>query len=506
MSKKIPPSKARLTLFIVVFSLICLSAKNSEEPDILFLYKMGQFSRIADILESSGFETLSSQDKQLYVECLARSARRNEAARLFQETMINHAHSCQTYLTAGIVHTACGQFVKAKELLDQALVLNPECPDAWMATMMLELYLKNYEEARNIYEKAKKRESELAESYLSHLLGIEVYSALGDIAKIAELFNFQANKFKKIDKKQYRSLHKNFQLFRKESKHEAFHVLTATDRVSLPFIELMKTESYAVIPLYIKKRLYRVLLDTGNRAGWTVHSRELKKRLKQNKGATVLTQIGAEEEMLHGHLLLTERVEFRDFSLNHLPGMYVPKPHPDYPEANLNPLFVKDRVVSLDFRNKELILRTKERFQDDLALASAQPEKAAKLPWYGYEQAFIPIMVDEKYEALAMIETGAEDITVNLDFARRHGLDLKPATKYLSTGREFPYHKTSCRISMGEFRLQRTAADVWLFDKLADPITGLMPDVLLGPEFFEGRFVLTFDPYEKKILISDFSF
>lgn len=477
-----------------------------EESDIDFLYKMAQFSRIAAILGNSGFESLSSQDKLLHIECLARSTQRNEAERLFQETTADHALSCQTHATAGVVHTSRGQFLEAEDHLKQALELDPDCPKAWMSMMMLELYLQNYREAQNIYEEIKKRNPEWAESYLFHLLGIEVYGAFGDIAKIAELYKLQADKIKKLDKKQHMNFQKTFRLYRKASKKKAFQSQTKTDKVILPFIELTNKDSYAAISLKIKNTLYKVLLDTGNRVGWTIHSRELEKRLKHRLGGTVLTQIGGEEGMIYGHLLLTKRAEFRDFTLNHLPGMYIPKPHADYPEANLNPLFIKDRVVTLDFLNKQMILRTKERFQEDLEQASAQSEKAVKLPWYGYEQALIPIVVNNAHMALAMVETGAEDITVNLDFARWHGLDLKPAIKYLATGREFPYHNTPFQIDIGRFRLQRQAADVWFLKTLADPITGFMPDILLGPDLFNGRFVLTFDPFQRIILISEYFF
>jgi tetratricopeptide (TPR) repeat protein len=503
---KMPHFKTRLAFIIAVISVSFVYAKITNLPDLDELYKKGQFSRIAAILESSGVESLSSQDKMLFIECLTRSAQRNKAERLFHKTMAGRTPTGQIHTTAGIVCTAWGQFSKAKEILDKALALDPECPRTWMAVMMNELYLQNDHEARDIYEKIEKRTPEWKENYLFHLLGIEVYSSLGNMAKMAELYARQSVKFKKTDKKQFQNFQKNARLYRKGSKQRTFQIQTTTDRVAVPFVRLTEKDSFAVILLTINDKPYRVLLDTGNRAGWTIHSLELRNHLKNQTGATVLTQIGGEEGLHHGHLLLTKQLAFKDFTLDHLSGMYVPKPQPGYPEANLNPLFIKNRMVSLDFRNKELILRTKERFQKDLVLVSSQPEKAVKLPWYGYEQALFPVKINAAHEALAMIETGAEDVTINLDFALRQGLDLKPAIKYLPSGKEFPYHKTSCLISIGRFKLQRQAADVWFFDKLVDPITGLMPDVLLGPEFFEGRHVLTFDPFQKKILISDFSF
>jgi tetratricopeptide (TPR) repeat protein len=506
MTKKTSRIKGWLPLFVAVLSIFHLFAKKTDELDLDHLYKMAQFSRIAAILKNTAFETLSPHNKFLYIECLARTAKRSEAESLLHKIMADKALCCQAHVTAGIVCTSRGQFVEAEYHFNQALHLDPESPMAKIAMMMLDLYLQKYLEAQEMYEEFMKGNSEWEESYLSHLLGVEVYGTVGDIAKIAELYKVQANKFKKLDKNHHQKFQKNFRLYRKEYKQKAFQSETTSNKVALPFIELTNKDSYAAIPLRIKDKLYKVLLDTGNRVGWTIHSRELEKRLKSRLGGTVLTQIGAEEGILHGHLLLTKRVDFRDLTLQHLPGMYVPKPHPDYPEANLNPLFIKDHVVTLDFMNKEMILRTQERFHNDLMRVTAQSAKVVTLPCYGYEQAFIPVVVNNTHEALAMIETGAEDITINLDFARWHRLSLEPAIKYLPTGKELPYHKTTFQMSFGHFIMQRRAAVVWPLERLADPITGLTPDILLGPDLFMGRFVLTFDPYEKIILITEFSF
>ena len=506
MAKKTSIKKVGHFFFIVVFLLLHLSAKNKNKTDLDHLYKMAQFSRIAAIFKKSGFETLSSQNKFLYIECLARSAQRIEAEKLWHETKPKNAFSSQAHLTAGIVHSSRGQFVEADYHLKQALLQDPEHPQTQIAMMMLELYLQEYRKAEGMYEEFMKGNPEWAESYLFHLLGVEVYGSVRNIAKIAELYKTQADKLRKLDIKQRQNFQKSSRLYQKESKNKAFQSKTTSNRVALPFVELTNKDSYATISLEIKDKRYKVLLDTGNRVGWTIHSRELEKRLKHRPGGTVLIQIGAEEGMLHGHLLLTKRVDFRNLVLQHMPGMYVPKPHPDFPEANLNPLFIRDRVVTLDFRNKELILRTKERLHEDIMQVSSQSKKIVTLPWYGYEQAFIPVVVNNTHKALAMVETGAEDITVNLDFAQWHRLVLEPAIKYLPTCKEFPFHKTPFQMSIGHFRMQRWKADVWSLERLADPITGFMPDILLGPDLFKERFVLTFDPYQKLILITDFSF
>ena len=510
VGNKMVRKKSRNTLwlpvFITVFSFPLLLAKKTDSQELDRLYKMAQFSRIASIMKNSDYKTLSLEEKFLYIECLARSAQRNEAKRLLQETETDDAGSIQALVTSGIVHVSCGQFVKAEYHLRQALQQDPGCPKVLMALSMLELYLQKYQAARKTHEEFLEGNPEWEESYLSHLLGLEVYGAAGDIAKIAGLYKIQAKKFKKLDNDQHQNFRKNARLYRKKSQKGVFQSKTATNRVVLPFVELANRAGFAAVSLEIKDEQYKVLLDTGNRVGWTIHSREMEKRLKHKPGGTVLTQIGVQEGKLHGHHLFTKQIKFRDLMLRQLPGLYVPKPRLDYPEANLNPLYIKDRIVTLDFINKEMILRSKERFHDDFAQVSAPTDKAVTLPWYGYEQAFIPVLVNNELTALAMIETGAEDITVNLDFARRHRLSLEPEVKYLPTGKEFLYHKAPIRIQIGPFKSQRRAADVWLLDSLADPITGIMPDILLGPDFFKDRFVLTFDPYQKSILLTEFSF
>jgi hypothetical protein len=499
----ISSNKRFLSFVIVLFSIFPLWA---DKTDLDHLYKMAQFSRIAAILEKTGFEALSSRDKSLYIECLAKSARRRMAEELSQKMIADDPHSFPAHFAAGIVHTSLGHFSKARSHLKEALALNPTDPGTRLAMVMIELYLKNTPEALKRHEEFMQGNPEWSESYLSYLLGIEVNGAVGDISKIADLYKTQAKRLKNIDNEQSRNCQKNSQIYRKASKNRAFQVKTASDKVSLPFVQMGKNGSYAAVSLRVKGRPYKVLLDTGNRMGWTIHSRELEKQLKHRPGGTLLTRIGTEEEMLHGHLILTGHVDFGNLTLQDLPGMYIPKPHPDYPEANLNPLFIQDRVVTLDFIKKRMILRTKERFQADLTNAPSISAKAMTSPWYGYEQAFLPAVINGIHPVLVMIETGAGDITVNLELARRHRWHMEMATRYLPSGKEFSYHKASLQLSLGSLRFRRQSAEVWPLDRLADPITGFVPDVLLGPEVFKDKYVLTFDPFQKRILITGYSF
>ncbi len=105
-------------------------------------------------------------------------------------------------------------------------------------------------------------------------------------------------------------------------------------------------------------------------------------------------------------------------------------------------------MVTLDFAGGQLILRTKEEFELDLK--SVPPEKTARFPWQGFGHVFLPVVCGGQ-EALALIETGAEDISLRLDFAQQRGFRLRARTRYLASGEEVAYHETQQRLSLGPF-------------------------------------------------------
>jgi hypothetical protein len=193
-------------------------------------------------------------------------------------------------------------------------------------------------------------------------------------------------------------------------------------------------------------------------------------------------------------------------ALINLAGMYVPKPHPSYPDANLNPLFIKDRVITLDFIKEVLILRSDERFQNDLDGILARSKHPLILPWYGYEEAFIPVTINGSWKALAMLETGAEDITLSLDFAKRHQMPLEPAEKYLASGKQSLFHRTPLTLSLGPLMFEKPSAEVWPLGQLTNSITGFAPDVILGPDFFKKGWAISFDSFEHRVILSNYTY
>jgi hypothetical protein len=316
--------------------------------------------------------------------------------------------------------------------------------------------------------------------------------------KLKEVYDLLAQKHKKNDKRYYQNFIANSRFLKKALKGTLFDVETTADRVTVPFAGQTGSDDKKTILLNIKDKPYRVLLDTGNAVGWFVYSSELKEAVKVVRGGRAFTRMGIEDASLEGYHIYCKRIDFGNVTLSHLAGQFLAKPHPDFYDANLNPLFIRNRVVTLDFIRQEMVLTTKERFEKELT--ARQGVTLARLPWYGYERAFVPVVVAGT-SGLGMIETGAEDIAVKLDFARRLGLPLKPQNRYLANGKVFQYHKTTVNVSVDKFTFQREGAEVWPLDRIYNPITGLTADVVIGPSALQGKFAVSFDPFEKKVIL-----
>jgi tetratricopeptide (TPR) repeat protein len=490
---------------MVLLLAFYLASIQTEKRNLDRLYRMAQFSQIVDHLKDSPFDKLPDKEKLLYVECLARTSQRNEAERLLEKLLSDPTSISQVQATSGIVYLSLGQLERAEDHIQQALSQDPDCAKAKLTKMMLLLYLQNYQEAQELYKEFNRKYQDWAETYLFYLIGIEIYGATRNISKIGELYKNQAARLKGQDKEQYENFRKNSRLYKKPPQKRFFEFANASDKVELPFSEPLDKTHSPILSLKTEDRPFTIILDTGNRVGWMIHSRELNRRLKSKTGGMGLAQIGAEEGLLHGQHIFTERLEFGYLSLRNLAGMYVPKLHPGYPDANLNPLFIKDRVITLDFIKEVLILRSEERFQNDLDSISARSSRPLILPWYGYKEAFVPVTINGNWKALAILETGAEDITLSLDFAKSHQMPLEPAVRYIASGKQFLFHRTPLTLYLGPLMFERPAAEVWALGQLTDPITGFAPDVIVGPDFFKKRWTISFDSFEHRVILSNYS-
>lgn len=493
----------RTALFIVFTMSSYLAPQQPGSSSLARLYRMARFSQIVQLLEGSSFDELSGEEQILYIECLARTSRGKEAESLLARLESSPASLSQVLAASGSVYLSLGQFDRAEDHIRKSLLRDPDSAKAKLAKMLLMLYLRDYQEARRLYEDFNRAHQDWAETTLLHLIGVEIYAAIGHIAKIGELYKDQAARLKSQDREQYEYFRNNSRLYRKHPLKRSFESANASDKVELPFSGSSGITRCPTLTLNTEDGPFTIILDTGNRSGWMIHSRELDKRLKSKTGGMGLARIGSEEGLLHGEYILTEKLELGPLSLTDLTGMYVPKPHPAYPDANLNPLFIKDRVITLDFIKEALISRSEERFRDDLDQSLSDVGSPIILPWYGYEEAFIPVTINGDRNALAMLETGAGDVTLRLDYAKGRQMPLEPSVMTLASGKQFIFQRTPLSLQLGRFRFDRPAAEVWALGQFTDYLTGFTPDVILGPDFLNNKWAVSFDPFERRIVLSD---
>ncbi len=507
LGKKTAFHKIWLCLSASFFILHLSHVSQKENPDLLNLYMKAEFPLIVDYLKKKDFKALSLSEKLLLVECMARTAQGARAEEKLNEILADYPPSSESLTTAGIVNFSNGKLKEAKKYIDTALLLDSDCKKASLAKIMLLLYFQRYQEAQALYEEFSKKHPGWAKSYLFYLIGVEVYSASRNPVKMSLLYKRKANQYKNEDKRAHENLKKNANFFQKASQGQTFQVITQLDNVVIPFKESLDQSRYATVLIRIKDKEFKVLLDTGNSVGWIIHSRDLNELLQSRRGGRLLTQIGTQSGLFYGHHIYCDYVDLGDVKIDHVFGAFVPKPHPSFHDANLNPAFIRDRVVTLDFIRETLVIRTKEKFARDLSSAiSGQFKHFTTLPWYGYEHAYIPVIAEGEKNVLAMIETGAEDIALRLDFARKYHLPLKPEVKYLATGEIIHYFKTPLKITAGGFHFNRNAADVWPLDRFYDRITGLSPTVFVGPTALKGKLTVSLDPWEKTIVLADIPF
>lgn len=469
------------------------------------LYWEADFVSVMDNLEKREGKELSAEDTLLLAECLARSGRGTEAVKAMGELIDDTPADLPPRLksrasaTAGIVLFSLGRGDEARRRIRSALEEKPVSERALLAAIFLDLEDRRAAEAVRWYEELARSQPDRADSYLLYLVGLEVYSADRNPPKMAQTYERRLSVRKK-DKAYAEGLRANARLSRKVLDEGFFSVSGSGPKSVIPFVPDIENRRINVVIYEKKGARFKVLLDSGNRAGWTVHNPELLELLNSRRGGRILSEIGTHSGFLEGYSVFTPRLELGDTTIVGLTGLYVPKPHQDFYDATLNPGFVGNRVVSLDFNRGSLIFRTKDEFERNLNASSSA--RLEKFPWLGFGHPFVRVDVEDS-PALALIETGAEDISLRLDYARRLGLPLTERKSYLATGETATYHLTPVRLELGPFRFERDAAEVWPFAGLSHPITGLIPDAVIGPRALDGRYVLSFDPFDNQIVLEE---
>jgi len=447
--------------------------------------------------EKQDEKTLPLEDRLLWIECLARTGRSGLAGEKLQELSAGRLPLSSIKAAEGSVHLAQGHLEQAERAVAEALALEPVSEKAVLARVLLLLLSRDFAGAERWYGQLRAMIPEFRESVLPFLIGLEVYSARGDSQTLRRLYEERASQFKDRDENYADSLKADAHLYKKASKTPLYSASGPPAESVIPFARNLEGSRSNVILYEAGGVKYRVLLDTGNRAGWTIHHPGLLRQLKCQQGGRIFSEMGTHPGLMEGSAILTKELEFENLSLTGLSGLYVPKPQPDYYDANLNPAFIRSRVVTLDFVKRQLRISLPGMSRPNPAGTAA--EGTGKIPWLGYRHVYMPVNVGG-VEGLALIETGARDISLRLEFARKLGLPLAARTRYLASGETVSYHVTPLRVALGPFVFERDAAEVWPFQQLMDPLSGLIPDVVIGPEALDGSFILTFDSFENSVL------
>lgn len=488
-----------MALFLLLLSLVNINGEiiQKTEPDFKKLYAEADFVQIVDHFSAKDFESLALEEKLLLIECQARAARSKTAEENLKKLRQNQALNPQILALEGIIHLARGRIQAALDSSEQALQMAPGQLTPSITKVMAFLYLQRFSDAEKLYEKLQASHPDWKKSYFAYLLGMEVYTASRNSQKQRLLMRQQANRSKQKNKNQAKNLEDTAKLYPRKRNEEQFQTDMKSDTIAIPFIRPDAKSAKNMIELHLKGNTYTVLLDTGNSVGWVVHNRDLVDILKTKRGGRTFSEIGTEAVLMEGNSIYTRAVDFGAFQINHLIGLYVPKPRPDYYDANFNPAFIRDKVVTLDFKNQQLELKSKQQFEKDKTKIAAR--NSVYSPWLGYKYVFTLMLINEK-DASVMLETGAEDISLRLDFAQEMSLVLNPKTRYLADGKAYPYHETWVKVLAGPFEFTRRRAEVWPFDRIYNRISGLSPDVIFGPRALR-RYRLTFDPFAKQILL-----
>jgi len=396
----------------------------------------------------------------------------------------------------GMLALARGNIVETGTIVSELWGKERRSDAAKQLRFYYELYRRNFAEAAEVLSTFRNSRSGFDKSHLFFRMTLEYSRIIQDFPALSLLYKGRMKFLKKRENRDYyENLKRNYKLYKK--KHLGpFRIHATTDRIDIPF-ESGGKGMLKVIPLNIRGKKYSVLLDTGNTSGWLIHSRDLREELKSVRGGRVVMQVGTESGSLDGFNIFSKSVEFEDFSIEGLFGAYLPKPRTDFFDANLNPAMVAGRIASMDYIHNRLILRTRARFDSDIS-GNGKME-VMKIPWFGFNYPMVPVICNGK-NGLAVIETGAENISVNIDFAGELEIPLVARSKYLSNGKVFRYFLGAVNVQLGKYIFVRKQAEVWPLLKFRNHMTGFTPHVIIGPEALAGKFIVSFIPVENMMV------
>lgn len=487
----------------IVFILFVLLSKSifsaSEIPenwkDKFF---EGNFQESCDLLKKKEGKILSVDDKLYFAEVLLRTGNHSAAKKILEGLKNKTKFLPEILSVAAMLDISEGKFIDAKEKIFNSFKFKKDSLRVLRAKLIYNLYIRNFKLAESIFKKIGEDFLQFSRSALYHRLGIEIFKYTKNFKGLSTIYN---SRLKVLRKRAGKILLNNLKADKKLYKkkiNKSFLIDSKSDHVELPFINNKKGHINTVY-LTMGGKKYSVIIDTGNLTGWMIHNRDLREFAKTKTGGRIVTSIGSESGNLDGFSIYCKSIDFKGFKLKNLFGIYVPKPRSDFYDANLNPIYIKNRVTTLDFINKKIVFRTEERFENDLKL---NRHEIMRIPWFGYRYPLVPVIISG-INGFGIIETGADDISIRINTAKKLNLPLIPKIKYLSNGKKFKYSLCPVEIQLGKYVFVRKNAEVWPLKRFSNTFTGFTANVVLGPEAFRGKFAVSFLP-KKNIIVFEY--
>lgn len=466
----------------------------SQSPDLVALYEEREIRAVLTALPDSMFPDLALEDQLLHLLTDARRGAGQHAAEQLAPVLAARPDDPAVLATAAVVHHAAGDLETAARLARSALDADPGQVEAWRADAMLRLHHHDGDGALASYRESRRAAPERTGSVWDLILGVSIAEQLADGGIRADVHEARARALEAAGATdEAMGERKRAALYRTVAGLPFFTATTRSEMVVLPFGLCSPGSPYRCVQLRAEDAEYQVLLDSGNEYGFGVHSPALRVALASHTGGGTTVTTGSVDTAFAATDLFADSLLLGDLVLHHVPGLASLREPARY-DANLNPFFIRGRVLTLDYVTNRLIVRTKARFDRDMESATA----VARVPVYDLDRPYVRAMVNGR-PATAVLETGAETLSLTSQFAGREALPLREGTRKWGS-RMLDVRRTDVDVEIGGMPFFSDSVEVWP-GRVFEGCTGLVYDVVIGPGSLDGRFSLSYDPFDRVVVV-----
>jgi len=455
-----------------------------------------EFGRVVSLADSIGTQNLTQPEEITLIKAFARMGQIEQAESHASRISGNDGiHENQLALCRGIIHLSSGRFETSLAILDSIVYSTEDC-ETVLTRDLAQLYTGTH---NGIVDSGV---FECIESDLLLEMSREICYSTRDVKQIRKFLEwvYEVDSEDSESRKQpdRRKLEKTLDMLDELGESTRLYDPKFNgDRVELQLIRWRDDWPHRCIIYESGNTGYRVLLDTGNSIGWAVFDHHLRNEVADATGAGVSIASGMMERPLSGRQIITNELNFGNVVINSMTGAWFRKPSGEFVDAAFNPVFLTDVVTTIDFANDRFVLRTKSRFDDD---ALDERGNIWYYPMLGYHQPLMDVTVADSNPAVAMIETGASHTHITKDFADRIGLRYSPVIHDAGDGEPRRYLIAETTVCIERICFVNGSIEV-VPSEIRDPLTGFSPDVIIGADIFDGRFAISFDPFDRLIVI-----